>query len=104
MDNHRTKPGFSGVANNVRTPVVTYPKVILFGDSLTQKSMNPESNWGSLIADFLARKCDVIVRGFSGYNTRKCLAVLPHLFDGINFSNSVAALLICLGKCSILLS
>lgn len=87
-------PGFSNSSNS---PVVSFPKVILFGDSLTQKSMHPESNWGALVADFLARKCDVIVRGFSGYNSRKALTLLPYLFDGINFKNNVAALLICLG-------
>lgn len=28
---------------------------------------------------FFARRADVVVRGFSGYNTRHCLALLPHV-------------------------
>ena len=77
---------------------ISYPKVVLLGDSLTQRSMSSDSAWGASIADFLARRCDVIVRGFSGYNSRKVLALLPHLFGGLNFSNTVAAVLICLGE------
>ncbi|KAH8023210.1 hypothetical protein HPB51_011324 [Rhipicephalus microplus] len=72
---------------------VVYPRIYLFGDSLTQRSHSDEGCWGSLVAEafesaselsrcryssacldqwFSCRRCDVVVRGFSGYNTRMC--------------------------------
>lgn len=57
----------------------TWPKAILFGDSLTQYGYSSDGCWVSLLSDFLQRKCDVINRGFSGYNTRWCKIILPKL-------------------------
>ncbi|KAK7904337.1 hypothetical protein WMY93_016944 [Mugilogobius chulae] len=48
---------------------VVWPKVLLFGDSITQFSFQP-NGWGAEIANKLARKCDVVNRGLSGYNSR----------------------------------
>ncbi|XP_063601893.1 isoamyl acetate-hydrolyzing esterase 1 homolog [Penaeus indicus] len=59
--------------------VVKWPKILLFGDSLTQRSLSPEGCWGALLADHFQRRADVVVRGFSGYNTRNCLALLPYV-------------------------
>ncbi|XP_029972769.1 isoamyl acetate-hydrolyzing esterase 1 homolog [Salarias fasciatus] len=61
------------------TPVV-WPKVILFGDSITQYSFQPHG-WGAEIANKLARKCDVVNRGLSGYNSRWGRMVLPRLLS-----------------------
>ncbi|XP_038058334.1 isoamyl acetate-hydrolyzing esterase 1 homolog [Patiria miniata] len=47
---------------------MTWPKVILFGDSITQYSFS-DGGWGAAVADSLRRKCDVFNRGFSGYNS-----------------------------------
>ncbi|XP_077997059.1 isoamyl acetate-hydrolyzing esterase 1 homolog [Glandiceps talaboti] len=55
-----------------------WPKVILFGDSITQHSFN-QDGWGSSVADQLQRKCDVINRGVSGYNTRWGHIILPQI-------------------------
>lgn len=59
---------------------------ILFGDSITQQSYSqdtppgcehPSGFFGPALADAYVRKLDVINRGFSGYNTRQALQVLP---------------------------
>ncbi|KAL4229114.1 isoamyl acetate-hydrolyzing esterase [Mactra antiquata] len=57
----------------------SWPKVILFGDSLTQYGYSHDGCWAAFVADHLQRKCDVINRGFSGYNTRWCKIILPKL-------------------------
>ena len=56
-----------------------YPRVILFGDSLTQYSFSHEGGWGTMLADKLQRKADVVVRGYSGYNTRWCRIILDQV-------------------------
>ncbi|XP_021058066.1 isoamyl acetate-hydrolyzing esterase 1 homolog isoform X1 [Mus pahari] len=55
-----------------------WPRVLLFGDSITQFSFQ-QGGWGALLADRLVRKCDVLNRGFSGYNTRWAKIILPRL-------------------------
>ncbi|XP_057200527.1 isoamyl acetate-hydrolyzing esterase 1 homolog isoform X1 [Triplophysa rosa] len=57
---------------------VLWPQIILFGDSITQFSFQA-NGWGSDIAHKLARKCDVVNRGLSGYNTRWAKVVLPRI-------------------------
>ncbi|KAJ3286750.1 isoamyl acetate-hydrolyzing esterase [Rhizoclosmatium sp. JEL0117] len=45
-------------------------QIVLFGDSITQHSFNPEiQGWGATVAHTYMRKLDVINRGYSGYNT-----------------------------------
>lgn len=73
-----------------------WKKVVLFGDSLTQFSFSPESPWGALIADKLQRKCDVLNRGFSGYNSTWCQIILPHVVDA-RLANETVAMVIFLG-------
>ncbi|XP_022107886.1 isoamyl acetate-hydrolyzing esterase 1 homolog, partial [Acanthaster planci] len=55
---------------------MSWPKVVLFGDSITQLSFG-DGGWGASLADQLQRKCDVVVRGFSGYNTTWGRIILP---------------------------
>ncbi|XP_072313945.1 isoamyl acetate-hydrolyzing esterase 1 homolog [Eucyclogobius newberryi] len=57
---------------------VVWPKLLLFGDSITEVSFQP-NGWGADIANKLARKCDVINRGLSGYNSRWARILLPRL-------------------------
>jgi hypothetical protein len=43
------------------------PSIILFGDSITQFSFNPElCGWGAAMTHWYARQADVVNRGFSG--------------------------------------
>lgn len=67
-----------------------YPKVFLFGDSLTQQSFSPSGCWGALLADRLTRRCDIVTRGFSGYNVRFCKIMLPSILDKQTASETVA--------------
>ncbi|XP_043845935.1 isoamyl acetate-hydrolyzing esterase 1 homolog isoform X1 [Dromiciops gliroides] len=66
-----------------------WPQVLLFGDSITQFSFH-QGGWGASLADQLVRKCDVINRGFSGYNTRWAKIILPRLIRKSNAENLVA--------------
>lgn len=54
---------------------------ILFGDSITQRSFNQERGFafGAALTDDYVRRLDIINRGFSGYNTRQALQILPHI-------------------------
>uniref|UniRef100_A0A023GJD4 Putative isoamyl acetate-hydrolyzing esterase n=1 Tax=Amblyomma triste TaxID=251400 RepID=A0A023GJD4_AMBTT len=75
---------------------VTYPRIFLFGDSLTQRSFSEDGCWGSLLAEAFERRCDIVVRGFSGYNTRMCKYVLPRIF-GPGDTGNLAAFVMFLG-------
>lgn len=44
-------------------------KIVLLGDSLTQLSFQA-MGWGASLADRYQRRCDVLNRGYSGYNSR----------------------------------
>lgn len=77
------------------TPIV-WPKVILFGDSITQFSFQSHG-WGAEIANKLARKCDVVNRGLSGYNSRWAKIVLPRLLGGQNSAKHIAAVTVFFG-------
>ena len=71
------------MANNERmfTNATEIPKFILFGDSITQGSFDPEkSGFGCFLAHRYARRADVVNRGFSGYTTRWAVPALPHVF------------------------
>ncbi|OBZ84249.1 Isoamyl acetate-hydrolyzing esterase 1 [Choanephora cucurbitarum] len=57
-----------------------YNQILLFGDSITQFSFNPEQKgYGASLANVYARKSDVLNRGFSGYNTDWSLPILRQL-------------------------
>jgi lysophospholipase L1-like esterase len=57
--------------------VRTRPSIILFGDSITQQGF---SGWVSRLSDAYTRRADVLNRGYSGYNTRHALDMLPYVF------------------------
>ncbi|KAG2286152.1 hypothetical protein Bca52824_045756 [Brassica carinata] len=56
------------------------PKIVLFGDSITEESFG-DGGWGASLADLLRRKADVVLRGYSGYNTRWALKVMERVFQ-----------------------
>ena len=74
-----------------------WKKLILLGDSNTQFAWGKASGWASDMSDMLQRKCDVINRGFSGYNTDKIRLILPRILDEFN-SESICGLIIMLGS------
>lgn len=53
--------------------------IVIFGDSLTQRSFQP-AGWGAALAMRYQRRVDVINRGYGGYNSRWCLAMVDELF------------------------
>ncbi|TKY55212.1 GDSL esterase/lipase [Spatholobus suberectus] len=55
------------------------PKIVLFGDSITEQSIR-ENGWGVPLANAYSRRADVLVRGYGGYNTRWAMFLLHHLF------------------------
>ncbi|KAL8526667.1 hypothetical protein ACS0TY_015754 [Phlomoides rotata] len=55
------------------------PQFVLFGSSIVQMSYNI-GGWGAILADLYARKADVVLRGYSGWNTRMALGILDEVF------------------------
>lgn len=55
------------------------PLVVLFGDSITQQSYMA-GGWGASVTEYYQRTADVQLRGYSGYNTRWVLPILPKVF------------------------
>ncbi|XP_024029273.1 GDSL esterase/lipase At5g45920 [Morus notabilis] len=55
------------------------PKIYLFGDSITEESFG-DGGWGSSLAHHFARTVDVVLRGYSGYNTRWAVKVAERVF------------------------
>jgi isoamyl acetate esterase len=63
----------------------TRPCIVLLGDSLTQLGFGDVGTgvavgWAGHLATLYSRRCDVLNRGFSGYNSRHILDLLPSLF------------------------
>lgn len=57
------------------------PTILLFGDSITQFGFGVDGTigWVSLLANAYTRRADILNRGFSGYNTRHALDVIPSI-------------------------
>ena len=67
--------------------------IVLFGDSITQGSFTAERRgWGCRMSDWFCRYVDVFNRGFSGYNSRWALSVLPSILSS-NFGNLATAVI-----------
>ena len=49
--------------------------IVLLGDSITQLAWSPYG-FGAHLQDVYQRRCDVLNRGYSGYNTRWILKLL----------------------------
>jgi len=56
-------------------------RIVLYGDSLTQRSFEP-FGFGAALAGAFSRTCDVFNRGFGGYSSRWCARadLLEHAF------------------------
>ncbi|KAL4606225.1 hypothetical protein ACB092_09G086200 [Castanea dentata] len=55
------------------------PQFVLFGSSIVQFSFSNEG-WGATLATLYARKADIFLRGYSGWNSRRALQVLDQIF------------------------
>ncbi|KAL2557968.1 GDSL esterase/lipase CPRD49 [Forsythia ovata] len=55
------------------------PQFVLFGSSIVQISYQI-GGWGAILADLYARKADIVLRGYSGWNSRLALQVLDQVF------------------------
>lgn len=55
------------------------PQFVLFGSSIVQLSFS-NGGWGSILSDVYARKADIILRGYYGWNSRRAVQVLDHVF------------------------
>lgn len=55
------------------------PQFVLFGSSIVQQCFSNEG-WGSILADVYARKADILLRGYTGWNSRRALQVLDQVF------------------------
>ena len=74
------------------------PAILLFGDSITEFGfgLNGKIGWASLLAAAYSRRADVLSRGFSGYNTKHALDVLPSILGNpSDESNAKMPLLFC---------
>ncbi|KAF7825538.1 GDSL esterase/lipase CPRD49 [Senna tora] len=58
---------------------VVRPHFVLFGSSIVQLCFR-DGGWGSILTDLYARKADIILRGYAGWNSRRALEVLDQLF------------------------
>ncbi|XP_040204561.1 isoamyl acetate-hydrolyzing esterase 1 homolog isoform X2 [Rana temporaria] len=76
--------------------MISWPRVVLFGDSITQFAFEA-NGWGATLANKLVRKCDVLNRGLSGYNTRWAKHILPKLIAKSSDSETIAAVAIFFG-------
>lgn len=60
-------------------------RILLLGDSITQQAFSLEhSGWGAGLADWYCRTADVTNRGFSGYNSRWVLDMMPQLLPRVD--------------------
>eukprot|EP00850_Spirogloea_muscicola_P011223 SM000069S20660 [mRNA] locus=s69:5956:9394:+ [translate_table: standard] len=72
------------------------PRVVLFGDSITQHGFAP-GGWAAALQDEYARKVDVVLRGYSGYNSRWALYLLDHIFPPESVEHAPALVTIFFG-------
>ncbi|OAY46248.1 GDSL esterase/lipase CPRD49 isoform X2 [Manihot esculenta] len=57
----------------------TRPQFVLFGSSIVQLSFS-HGGWGSILTDIYARKADIVLRGYYGWNSRLAVEVLDKIF------------------------
>lgn len=72
------------------------PKIYLFGDSITEMSF-ADGGWGASLVKHFNRTVDVVLRGYSGYNTRWALKVLDKVFEASEQSESPLAVTVFFG-------
>eukprot|EP00106_Octopus_bimaculoides_P019821 XP_014787263.1 PREDICTED: isoamyl acetate-hydrolyzing esterase 1 homolog [Octopus bimaculoides] len=57
--------------------------------TLRKYAFSHDGCWAALVADILQRKCDVINRGFSGYNSRWCKKILSSVLNKNELKDAV---------------
>ncbi|KAJ4979297.1 hypothetical protein NE237_010077 [Protea cynaroides] len=55
------------------------PLFVLFGSSIVQLSYS-EGGWGATLDEIYARKADILLRGYSGWNSRRALQIVDKVF------------------------
>ncbi|CAK8541919.1 unnamed protein product [Lathyrus sativus] len=55
------------------------PQIVLFGSSIVQLSFLKEG-WGAILSHLYSRKADIVLRGYSGWNSRRAVQVLDTIF------------------------
>lgn len=71
---------------------MNYQKFLLFGDSITEFAFNFQMEeleqdqfvLAAALANAYTRRMDIVQRGFSGYNSRWGLKILPHILENEN--------------------
>lgn len=59
----------------------SWPRITLFGDSITRYSMDPQNGcWAAYLYHELSSYFQIDVKGFSGYTTKWALELVPKLF------------------------
>ncbi|XP_042414754.1 GDSL esterase/lipase CPRD49-like [Zingiber officinale] len=71
------------------------PLFVLFGSSVVQFSYG-NGGWGAILADYYARKADILVRGYAGWNSRRAVQVLDKIFPK-NAAIQPALVIVCFG-------
>ncbi|KAK9168144.1 hypothetical protein Syun_000284 [Stephania yunnanensis] len=55
------------------------PLFVLFGSSIVQQSYS-NGGWGAILSDIYARKADILLRGYIGWNSRRGVQVVDQVF------------------------
>ncbi|CAM8971498.1 unnamed protein product [Rhodiola kirilowii] len=55
------------------------PQFVLFGSSIVQYSFS-DQGWGSTLTDLYARRADIVLRGYGGWDSRLALRALNRIF------------------------
>ncbi|KAJ8753830.1 hypothetical protein K2173_000084 [Erythroxylum novogranatense] len=55
------------------------PQFVIFGSSIVQFSYS-QNGWGAMLADIYSRKADILLRGYSGWNSSRALQVIDKVF------------------------
>ncbi|KAL7253406.1 hypothetical protein ACSBR1_007859 [Camellia fascicularis] len=55
------------------------PQFVVFGSSIVQLCFS-NGGWGAILADIYARKADILLRGYYGWNSRRAIQVLDKIF------------------------
>lgn len=58
-------------------------KFLLIGDSLTEYGFTESGKWVSLLADLLVRRCDIVNRGYAGFNSSDIREILPDILEDL---------------------
>ena len=74
-----------------------WKKFILLGDSNTQFGYSPDGKWVSMLSHLLQRQCDVVNRGFSGYNSTHLRKMVPEIMEEFDVKD-IAGVILWIGS------